>query len=1696
MVWLVFAVGCEGETREGLTGDGDTQVGEVSLPDTEVSTPDTGDGDELEVEVEVDGGCAPGEDFCPCEAHSDCNSGACLPTSSGARVCSRACEGECPSGWECRAVVVSGTDPTFLCVERTLNLCRPCRSTSDCSYPGFTEPGDRCVDTGELGGGFCGNACVVGAESGCPMGYRCEEVKTLGSEERTGQCVPEAGECVCSGRAIVEAAETGCSRGACVGRRVCEPGGLTSCDAVEASAEVCDGADNDCDGQVDEGFADLDVDGEVDCVDGDDDGDGVGDETDVCVAVADPEQRDGDGDGLGDACDLPAMPVMVGVMPDSPGNANTIEVFGTSELGAVVAIFVDANCTTEVGREASDGGVFEIAASVEDDTSTAFFGRAFNGAGLGSACSNTSVLYVEDSTAPGVPSFVGTTPSSPSLSITSPIVTGLAEGGSIVRLYRQAGCTGEVLAETETGNQGVFLASVRVEPGSTTTFFATATDAAGNVSGCTPDGIVYTHVLGSIETTITSGPSNPSTSSAATFWFLASVDGATFKCRLSGGTQSGAYSPCVSPVTFGGLVNATYVFEVVAVGRDGAEDPTPARFEWVIDTSPPQTTWVSAPSDPDNDPTPTLVFAVSEPGSTTVCRVDGAAFMPCTSPWTIGPLADGPHVVYVLATDAAGNQEPVAATHAWRVDTAAPETTLTPVGVANPSASGSASFALGSESGATFVCTLDGVARPCAATWALTGLGDGAHAVTAAAVDAAGNVDPTPATFSWVVDTTAPETFFVGALPTASSNETAVTFRFGSNDTAASFECRLFVGWEPCASPRVLNLSTGSYTFEVRAVDAAGNRDPTPASHSFTIDATPPDTVITSGPSGLVNSSGNSFTFASGAADLAGFRCSVDGGPWVSCTTPWTVALSDGPHVLSVAAVDTTGNVDPTPATRSFTIDTVAPVAPTGLVAVGGNRRANLSWNAVGDAVRYRVTWAGAGGGELETMQTSAVVAPLQNCQSWSFWVHAIDAAGNMSGPSLPADARTTLPTPSYEVIGGHGLVKVGWTDVENADAYRIYYGAVSGAPYAGTASSSGVSPVRVVRNDEASFALRGLPPDADVFVAVAAMDGACESGLGNERKSRPYPWRWVSPTPTGNTIRGVACAAGMCVAAGNVGTVLGSDGGAWARGNGGTAEDFVDVAAIDPATFVAVAGSTIHRSADGGRTFEPVFTAPGPLFKARFSGIVGWAVGASGRLFKTVDGGQSWAAQSSTTTGDLLAVWAVSASEAWAAGVAGKFIRTTDGGATWVSVDGPTIRTIHDLVCGGGRCLAVGEQGTLLQYASGAWTARTSGTTQTLWRVALRSTGAGVAVGGGRVVVAENNGAWAMSIRELGLGQGQWFGLAANGAQAVVGGEGGAFGRLFEDEGAIQSHVTRNDLRGLAGAGGVSVAVGEQVMLRTTDGAAWTAVSGAENKTMFDVVFGDASTVYAVGTGGTVLKSVNGGQSFGSVASGETQTLRAVTCLDGNQCWVGGDSEILRKTTNGGTSWSPKLGVNGTNGLSFVDGNRGFLVVDNRYVGDQYTGVLYSIDGGDTWTSYRNYSTGRALSMGTAGGAASGFYVGNSGSNYCQEKAGLSGGGGGVSAAVFELGLQNGQPVWRTALTAGTDFAGDCFFGVAPRAGGKAYAVGTQGVIGRDLGAGWVQTPWPTKERDLFDVREVSPGVVIAVGERGTILTTSTGGL
>jgi len=127
-----------------------------------------------------------------------------------------------------------------------------------------------------------------------------------------------------------------------------------------------------------------------------------------------------------------------------------------------------------------------------------------------------------------------------------------------------------------------------------------------------------------------------------------------------------------------------------------------------------------------------------------------------------------------------------------------------------------------------------------------TDLKSGFYTFEVRAIDSGGNIDTTPARYRWTADGTLPETWFRTTPPTVSSSS-SVSFTFDGGDTGygflAGFECALDdAPFSSCTSPHEISgLTTGAHTFQVRAVDTAGNVDASPVSYAFDVELIPND---------------------------------------------------------------------------------------------------------------------------------------------------------------------------------------------------------------------------------------------------------------------------------------------------------------------------------------------------------------------------------------------------------------------------------------------------------------------------------------------------------------------------------------------------------------------------------------------------------------------------------------------------------------------------------------------------------------------------------------------------------------------------------------------------------------------------------------------------------------------------------------
>ncbi|HEY2717587.1 MAG TPA: hypothetical protein VGI73_15340 [Solirubrobacterales bacterium] len=548
-------------------------------------------------------------------------------------------------------------------------------------------------------------------------------------------------------------------------------------------------------------------------------------------------------------------------------------------------------------------------------------------------------------------------------------------------------------------------------------FEVRSVDAAGNTSAPAS----YSWTVDTTQPTITleSTPSDPTSQAFATIEFSASDPGgsgiASTKCRFDGTVLT----TCTSPDSISPLADGRHVFEVRAT--DNAGNAKSETFEWTVDTTAPQTTIESQPANPSSSASPSFGFSGDDGDGSGVasfdCSLDGGEFAPCTSPQEYTGLGDGPHSFEVKAADAAGNTDASPAVYSWTIETAVPAAPqLSGTAPASPAADtmplveGSAPagtavslFANGNCSGEPVVPTATPaqLAAGIEVTVAANAVTEFSATSTSPALVRSACSTP----ISYREDSTAPTTT-IQTEPPPASGSTAATFTFSGDDGAGSgvarFECSLDgATFATCASPQgYTGLADGPHSFEVRAVDNAGNADASPAASAWVVDTSGPEATIETRPASLADNGDPSFTFA-GDDTTAGFECSLDGSPFEACASPQVYdGLDDGPHVFEVQALDAVGNAGP-PAAYGWTVDSTAPTTAieSQPASSSGSGAASFEFSG-GDE-------SGSGVSGFECSLDSAPFAPCASPQEYSglsegphtFEVRAVDAAGNTAMP-------------------------------------------------------------------------------------------------------------------------------------------------------------------------------------------------------------------------------------------------------------------------------------------------------------------------------------------------------------------------------------------------------------------------------------------------------------------------------------------------------------------------------------------------------------------------------------------------------------------------------------------------------------------------------------------------------------------------
>jgi fibronectin type 3 domain-containing protein len=412
------------------------------------------------------------------------------------------------------------------------------------------------------------------------------------------------------------------------------------------------------------------------------------------------------------------------------------------------------------------------------------------------------------------------------------------------------------------------------------------------------------------------------------------------------------------------------------------------------------------------------------------------------------------------------------------------------------------------------------------------------HSYRVRAVDAAGNPGPfsntSSATTQAAPDTTPPSA--PGTLTASAVSATQINLSWGAatdNVGVTGYQVERCSGsgcttFSPIATPTGTSFNdTGltastSYSYRVRAVDAAANPGPFSNTSTATTQAAP-DTTPPSAPGALTASatSATQINLSWGAATdnvgVTGYRVERCSG--AGCTTFSQIATPTGTsfsdtgltdstsYSYRVRAVDAASNPGAFSSTSSATTpDTTPPSAPGALTASATSpTQINLSWGAATDNVSvsgYRVERC-IGAGCTSFAQIAGITGTTFNdpgltaSTSYSYRVRAVDAAGN-PGPFSNTSTATTPAAPDTTPPSAPGALTASAT---SATQINLSWGAAT--------DNVGVTGYRVERCSGAgcttftqiatptgtSFSDTGLTALTSYSYRVRAVDAAANPG-------------------------------------------------------------------------------------------------------------------------------------------------------------------------------------------------------------------------------------------------------------------------------------------------------------------------------------------------------------------------------------------------------------------------------------------------------------------------------------------------------------------------------------------------------------------------------------------------------------------------
>jgi phosphatidylinositol-3-phosphatase len=494
-------------------------------------------------------------------------------------------------------------------------------------------------------------------------------------------------------------------------------------------------------------------------------------------------------------------------------------------------------------------------------------------------------------------------------------------------------------------------------------------------------------------------------------------------------------------------------------------------------------------------------------------------------------------------------------------------------------------------------------------------------------------------------------------------------------------------------------------------------------------------------------------------------------------------------------------------------------------------------------------------------------------------------------------------------------------------------------------------------------------------------------------------------------------------------------------------------------------------------------------------------AVGASGTIISTGDGGSSWSSRSSGTGSDLNGVSCPPGSQLCVAvGAGGAALGSSDGGQTWSAEPSGTQQDLNGVSCPSASvCYAVGANGAIVSTRDGgaSWSAQSSNTAHDLAQIACPDATDCYATGDFGLIPASGAPVLGQPARVAG--------------DILVTSDGGS---TWSSE-APYRFAAR--YRGIACTDVKDCVVADEggIPYGTQDGFQSTTAGSGEFNRLFGASCAGGGNCVLVGERGAIIQTSNGSESGSQELPGGADLL-SVSCPAASACYAVGRHGVIVRSTDGGATWTSggrdvaasNLGTNFGNNGAFGGATIGSLdlagascpTATSCVAVGSLGAILTSADGGRSWSARGGLGAPGPdpFDLPPEGGSPAKLPE----SPEAHPLDAVSCGGAGTCVAVGELGkiettsnLDSGGGTWsaRKSNTPNRLTAVSC-----PSGSRTCFAVGDYGTIlkSTDSGSSWSSQAVKGGFHDSFlnGVSCADASHCVAVGVHGIVLATNSG--